>query len=214
MKARITALSILASVALSLVAAGCGGNATTASNPDAAGAETARQGAAAAVAQQPRPKPCGQAHYDSLSGQRDILLGAIYISCIDQPVRVREELVEGLDRGTGQNDRLLPPGDYFDTGFLCNSTEGVKAWWVHLTLADESTASATVVVRRCAPSRAASVNVVAHFNTVDGPRSVVVTTDTGQRLKLVAEENTKIRSLADPRTGRFPPFAPIFIQAV
>lgn len=218
MKMPIAALGTFALLPGALVADGCGSGDTTASG---SGAATERQAAAVAS---PRPTRCGQPEAkdtpEGVSGDNGMWLwGAIYISCVDQPVTVSASGISRTDwrrglptyingpNGEG-NGTEIRPGAFLVSSFACKADKSSWGWTLGLRLADGSTATARVELPACGKTAAKRVR----FNTVDGPTSTVVETETGQRLRLVAKRNTEIPGL-ERTDGTYSWYAPIFIEA-
>lgn len=212
-KESIAALSALAALSLGLVAAGCGSD-TTAANAGAAGTVNDRQAAGGS----PGPAPCGT---EGIEKEANGGVGFAYISCIDQPVTVWAASVDPFDWTTGgrpdeiNGDNRRGPGTRIDPStFLlaevqCNSL-GPSSWgWrIGVTLADGSKGSARAQLSDC---RNLAGMWQPHFNTANGPTSVVITTDTGKRVKLVTKGRREVPGLRNP--DRFY-FFPIFIRSV
>lgn len=220
MKTPIAAFSTFALLVGALVAAGCGSGDTAASGPDAAAERTA----AAVAAASPRPTQCGQPEArdtpEGVSGDNGMWLwGAIYISCVDQPVTVS---ASGIDRGdwrrglptyiNGPNGEgsgtEIRPGTFLVSSFACKARASSWGWTLGLRLADGSTATARIELPACGNTSAKRVR----FDTMKGPTSTVVETSTGQRLRLVAKRNTEVPGLKRP-DGTYSWYAPIFIEA-
>lgn len=209
----IAALGALAALSLGLVAAGCGGD-TTATNAGATGKAGDRQAAAGS----PGPAPCGT---EGIEEGANGGVGLAYISCVDQPVTVWAASVDPFDwTSDGRPDEIngdnrrgpgtrIGPSAFLLAKTQCNSL-GPRSWgWrIGVTLADGSKASARAQLSDC---RNLAGMWQPHFNTANGPTSVVVTTDTGKRVKLVTKDRKDVPGLRDP--DRFY-FFPIFIQSV
>lgn len=222
MKTPIGPLSTFALLPLALVAAGCGSGDTAASGPDAA--TTGRQAAGVAVAS-PSPTRCGQPEArdtpEGVGGANNgmWLWGAIYISCVDQPVTVS---ASDIDRGdwrrglptyvNGPNGQgsgtQIRPGTFLVSSFACKASSSSWGWTLGLRLADGSAATARAELPACGNTAAKRVR----FDTMDGPTSTVVETSTGQRLRLVARRNTEMPGLKRI-DGTYSWYAPIFIEA-
>lgn len=221
MKIPTAALSTFALLPLALVAGGCGSGDTAASGPDATA--TARQ---ASSAGSPGPaSSCGQPTTTDLprSGG-EYLMGAIYISCIDQPVTLSAADVDPFDwtrdampsaingnggKGSGTQVR---PGAFVVSAFHCNFQANSWGWQMGVTLADGSKASVRVQLRACSNTTA----VRARFNTPEGQwlTSAVLTTTSGKRVRVVGMNNTSLPELELTRpAGEFARYMPIFIKA-
>ena len=224
MKTTLTALSALALLPLGLLAAGCGSGDTAASGSDTA--SVGRQATPVAVAS-PRPAQCGQPTYadtpwagDS-AGNGMWLFGAIYISCVGEPIMVRAADVDRGDWRRGQPSEIngadgtgpgtaVRPGAFLVSDFACNSRKASWGWQMGITLADGSKASVRVQLAACGNTNA----VRARFNTDEGQglTSAVITTETGKRLRVVGERNTSLPGLKYP-DGKFAKYMPIYIKA-
>lgn len=231
MKTPITILSTLAAVSLGLVAAGCGGDDSTATSAGGAGTTPARQ--AAAGDGSPGPAPCAKTTYrDGFSG------GDIYISCIDQPIRVWASDVDNYDfvygrypdeingpnRSRTGPGTILPPSSHLTSTFNCATQPRSVGWKMGLTFADGSKASVRVQlpVKGWWDGRPVICNELAgepgfwaEFNTPEGKglRDVVLTSNTGKRVRLVAKKNIDMPDWTNPG-GYVLRYRPIFIQSV
>lgn len=217
-KIPIATLSALAALSLGLVATGCGGDGSTAGNTGT-GTAPARQ--AADSAGSPGPTPCPNL---KLTSKRNGS-GMIYVSCIDQPITVwakdvdnydwhqRPDLINGPNHsGPGET---IPAGAFFLQRTSCYFWARNIGWQMGVTLDDGSKASVRVQISKCNDQNSWRNT---WFKTVDGPTSVVLTTNTGKRVKLVAKLNTDVPGIEqpfkpDPDEDTYYPYNPIFIES-
>lgn len=221
-KTPIAALTALAALSLGLVATGCGGDGSTEGSADMAAGRTAAAGS-------PGPATCGQpTTADTPDGGPELTnRGVIYISCVDQPVTVwaadvdpfdwqqggpqddsgRPDLINGPGR-TGPGTEIRPGGFVVSGGGACRTTAKSWGWQMGVTLEDGSRGSARVQLPGC-PGDPSFVQ--ARFRNANGPTTVEVTTDTGQRVTLVAKKNTDIPGLK-MASGRTERYLPILIE--
>ena len=217
MKTPIAALSALAALSPGLVATGCGGDDSSVGNAGT-GTTPARQSAAGDGS--PGPAPCPDL---KLTPNRTPAM--LYVSCIDQPITVwakdvdnydwhkRPDLINGPNRsGPGET---IPAGSFFLQPTECYFWARNIGWQMGVTLADGSKASVRVQISYCNGQNSWRDT---WFNTIDGPTSVVLTTNTGQRVKLVAKLNTDVPGIPQPYhpsmdSPLYYPYNPIFIES-
>lgn len=218
---RISAASVIAAlstVGLSVLATGCGGDGSSAGGT-APGTAPARQ--AADGDGSPGPAPCPNL---KLTGKRNSY-GMLYVSCIDQPITVwakdvdhydwhqRPDLVNGPNHsGPGE---AIPPGSFFLQRTSCFPWARNVGWQMGVTLADGSKASVRVQISQCNGQNSWRDT---WFSTINGPTSVVLTTNTGKRVKLVAKLNQDVPGIErpfkpDPDKATYYPYNPIFIES-
>lgn len=214
MKTPIAALIALAALSLGLVATGCGGDDTATSSgvPRQAGVD----------AGSPRPMPC-----PTLNPKEE---GILYVSCVDQPVKVWAADVDPYDwHAVGRPDSIngpnnkgpgteIAPGSFLVGKRACYVWAKTIGWQMGVTLADGSKASARVQISTClgVKIKKASSWETTWFNKEGGPTSVTLTTNTGKRVKLVAKRNSEVPGISQPlefRDAWYYPFSPIFIEA-
>lgn len=215
MKTPLTAISALVIISLGLVAAGCGGDESTATNAGGAGTTPARQ--AAADDGSPGPAPCGTPSYSDTPevqwGKNDPS-GVIYISCIDQPITLSADQIDPGDWVNGRpdniNGKVLAPGGVVVSTFGVN---GAHTWWPwRLSIAGPDDGKASVRVHQ--QNRVYPEAQEARF-TGDELRTVIVTTSTGQKLRLTAKRNydyPTLRLPLDNDTTRYVRYSPILIE--
>ena len=232
MKTSLTAISALVVISLGVVASGCGGDDSTATNAGSAGTPPARQ--AAAGDGSPGPAPCATTTY------RDGFIGVggdIYISCIDQPIRVWVSDVDPYDfsdqtypdRINGPNKArtgpgtVLPPSSHLTNTYRCYIQARSVGWKMGVTFADGSKASVRVQLpvkgwrlgRPLICENGGDPGFWVEFNTPEGKglMDVVLTSDTGKRVRLVAKKSIDMPDWTSP-AGFDLPYRPIFIESV
>lgn len=216
MKTPIAALSALAALSLGLVAAGCGGSSDGGTTvPATTGAD--RQAAPVPVVASATPAPCGTPSYSDTPevqwGKNDPS-GVIYISCIDQPITLSADQIDPGDWANGRpdniNGKVLAPGGVVVSTFGVN---GAHTWWPwRLSMAGPDDGKASVRVHQ--QNRVYPEAQEARF-TGDELRTVIVTTSTGQKLKLTAKRNydyPTLRLPLDNDTTRYVRYSPILIE--
>lgn len=215
MKTPLGALSVLSLLPLGLVAAGCGS-----SNPAASGSDTTpvgRQAAPVPVAVRATAAQCGTPNYsETPEGQwgKSDPSGVIYISCIDQPITLSADQIDPGDWVNGRpdniNGKVLPPGGVVVSTFGVN---GAHTWWPwRLSMSSPDGGKASVRVHQ--QNRVYPAAQEARF-TGDELRTVIVTTSTGQKLRLTAKRNydyPTLRLPLDNDTTRYVRYSPILIE--
>lgn len=211
MKTSLTAISAVAALSLGMVATGCGGDDNSRANAGTDSASAGRQAAAGP----PGPAECGTTGIEA-EATRVKGAGISYISCVDQPVTIWAADVDNFDWATGgRPDKIngrgpgttIAPSTFVLSGARCYGLANSWGWRIGVTLDDGSRASVRAQIPECLTR---GWWTQTRFNAVDGPTSVVLTTDSGKRVKLTAKDRNDVQGLQDPR--RFF-YTPIFIEA-